>query len=122
MGRNEKYNDQNDRMNDKFDYEAYEAETRKIELINDALDIIKRIKDRRDGGCCANIKEKLEDMKEQAEEAAAKAADMVTEKLDQAKEQAEKQLEEKVEEAQEKVEARAYGDNEDYDYEYEYED
>ena len=38
-------------------------------------------------GCCANIKEKLEDMKEQAEEAAAKAADMVTEKLDQAKEQ-----------------------------------
>merc|ERR1712136_154584 len=90
--RNEKYNDQNDRMNDKFDYEAYEAESRKIELINDALDIIKRIKDRRDGGCCANIKEKLEDMKEQAEEAAAKAADMVTEKLDQAKEQAEKQL------------------------------
>ena len=48
--RNEKYNDQNDRMNDKFDYEAYEAESRKIELINDALDIIKRIKDRRDGG------------------------------------------------------------------------
>ena len=38
-------------------------------------------------GCCANIKEKLEDMKEQAEEAAARAADMVTEKLDQAKEQ-----------------------------------
>ena len=42
-------------MNDKFDYEAYEAETRKIELINDALDIIKRIKDRRDGGKTKNL-------------------------------------------------------------------
>ena len=99
-------------MNDKFDYEAYDAQTRKIELINDALDIIKRIKDHRDGGqtfnlnnflslrkfsysfigCCANIKEKLEDMKEQAEEAAARAADMVTEKLDQAKEQVSKKF------------------------------
>ena len=37
-------------MNDKFDYDAYDAQTRKIELINDALDIIQRIKDRRDGG------------------------------------------------------------------------
>lgn len=43
-------------------------------------------------GCCANIKEKLEDMKEQAEEAAARAADMVTEKLDQAKEQVSKKF------------------------------
>merc|ERR1711893_480818 len=99
--RNEKYNDQNDRMNDKFDYEAYEAESRKIELINDALDIIKRIKDRRDGGCCANIKEKLEDMKEQAEEAAAK--EQAEKQLNAATEKAKEIAEQVTEQAQEAV-------------------
>ena len=37
-------------MNDQFDHKAQATQARKIELIQDALDIIQRIRDRRDGG------------------------------------------------------------------------
>ena len=37
-------------MNDQFDQAAQETQARKIELIQDALDIIQQITDRRDGG------------------------------------------------------------------------
>merc|ERR1712126_783539 len=45
--------DNTDYMNDQFD-QAQKTQARKIELIQDALDIIQRIRDRRDGGLCSN--------------------------------------------------------------------
>merc|ERR1719431_1184577 len=84
-----------------------DARARKIELINDALDIIRRIRDRRDGGLCTNMKEQLEDMKEKAAEAAQKAAEAVTEKLNEAKEQVEEQIQKAADQAKEVAEQAA---------------
>merc|ERR1712131_449842 len=59
--------DNTDYMNDQFD-QAQRTQARKIELIQDALDIIQRIRDRRDGGLCSNTASPKQQQQQQHEQ------------------------------------------------------
>merc|ERR1712136_289019 len=96
--------DNTDYMNDQFD-QAQETQARKIELIQDALDIIQQIRDRRDGGLCSNTASPKQQHQQQQQQQ--------QQQQDQQKQQQQQQQQQQI---------RARFDQEDYDYEYEYED
>merc|ERR1712227_610603 len=121
MGREAKYaqpQDNTDYMNDQFD-QAQETQARKIELIQDALDIIQRIRDRRDGGLCSNTASPKQQQQQQQQQ----QNDQQQQQNDQQQQQNDQQQQQKQQQQQQQQQQiKARFDQEDYDYEYEYED